>query len=186
MSARTLGALAAILLAADPALAAGGDSGVFWEVLNLLLLIAVLIFLARRPVLNFLSERRADIEESLEASEQLLRDAEGRLSEWTQRADHLETEIEDIRRLARERAEQEGQRIVADAEAAAERIRREAESAVDREVRRAREILRAEASDLAVELAAERLRAEVNDGDRDRLVDEFVRTIESAGSGRSH
>ena len=49
---------------------------------------------------------------------------------------------------------------------------------MDQELRRAREELRREAAELAVELAAETLRARVGDADRERLVDDFIVTIE--------
>jgi F0F1-type ATP synthase membrane subunit b/b' len=45
------------------------------------------------------------------------------------------------------------------------------------ELRRAREVLREEAAQLAIELAGERLAREVTDTDRDRLVDEFIDLI---------
>jgi F0F1-type ATP synthase membrane subunit b/b' len=47
--------------------------------------------------------------------------------------------------------------------------------------------LRDEASDLAVELAAEMLREQVTANDRERLLEEFIQRIEqtdSAGNGR--
>ena len=50
-------------------------------------------------------------------------------------------------------------------------------------MRRARDLLRAEASELAIELAGERLRQQVSDADRDRLVDEFVARIEAGDAG---
>jgi len=86
-----------------------------------------------------------------------------------------------IRADARDRAEAERNHILADAASAAERIRNDARSAVDQELRRAREDLRREAAELAVELAAEALRSRVTDADRSRLVDEFIQTIERSG-----
>jgi F-type H+-transporting ATPase subunit b len=92
----------------------------------------------------------------------------------------LESELEGIRATARERAAAEREHILADATAAAERIRRDAQAAIEHELLRARARLRQEAADLAVELASETLRRQVTDADRERLLDEFVRTIERA------
>jgi F-type H+-transporting ATPase subunit b len=83
--------------------------------------------------------------------------------------------------MARERAEQERSQILEDARATAERIKRDAASGVDREVERAKQALRDEAADLSVELAGKLLQEQVTDGDRDRLVDEFVAEIETGG-----
>jgi F-type H+-transporting ATPase subunit b len=171
-----------LLLVASPAAASeegGGLMAFVWEAGNLLLLLGVLVYLGRKPVLNYLSERRQRIVDNLASSERLLEDAEGRLTEWTEKAARLDGEVEEIHRLARERAEQERLQILEDARVTAERIKRDAASGVDREVERAKQALRDEAADLAVELAGHLLQEQVTDGDRDRLVDEFVAEIET-------
>jgi len=184
MSSRSfLGALL-LLLAASPAAASeegGGLMEFVWEAGNLLLLLGVLVYLGRKPVLNYMSERRLRIQENLANSERLLKQAEDRLSEWNQKASKLDAEVEELRQMARDRAEQEKAQILEDARLAAERIKRDAASGVDRELERAKQALRDEAADLAVELAGKLLQEQVTDGDRDRLVDEFVAEIE-AGS----
>ena len=184
MSSRTfLGALV-LVLAASPAAASeegGGLMDFVWEAGNLLLLLGVLVYLGRKPVLNYLSERRQRIQDNLANSERLLTEAKARLAEWTQKTGQLDVEIEELRQMARERAEQERAQILEDARLTAERIKRDAASGVDREVERAKQELRDEAADLSVELAGKLLQEQVTDGDRDRLVDEFVAEIE-AGS----
>jgi F-type H+-transporting ATPase subunit b len=173
-----------VLAVASPAAAAeegGGLMDFVWEAGNLLLLVGVLVYLGRKPVLNYLSERRQRIQDNLASSEQLLKDAEDRLAEWTQRAGKLDVEIEELRQMARERAEQEKAQILEDARTTAERIKRDASSGVDREIERAKQALREEAADLSVELAGKLLQEQVTDGDRDRLVDEFVADVEAGG-----
>ena len=81
----------------------------------------------------------------------------------------LESEIEQIRNTAQERAEREATQILSDAQATAERIQRDAAAAIDSELRRAQDRLRAETSELAVELAASILAENVTDEDRGRL-----------------
>jgi F-type H+-transporting ATPase subunit b len=180
------GALAAGAALAVPALAraagAGGEGGgeAFWEWLNLAVLIAALVYFGRKPVSTFLSERKSGIERDIQGAEQLLRDAETRLREWSARAARLEDEVAEIRRVARDAAQQEAERIVADARAASERIRRDAAAAVQREAERARRRLRQEAADLAIAGAERRLAAALEPADGDRLFDEFVARIERA------
>jgi F-type H+-transporting ATPase subunit b len=181
---------AAVFVAALPAalvpavaLAAGGEAGEsamthVWEWLNLALLLGVLFYLGRKPVLAFFGDRRSRIEKELESAESLLREAQVRLAEWSARAAGLDGEMEQIKRVAREAAEQEAARVVADAHATADRIRRDAASAVEREAARARARLRQEAADLAVASAEGLLREQVQPADGDRLFDEFVGRIE--------
>lgn len=184
--------LTVALAAAGPALAAGGGehdvmSNLVHPALNLLLLLAVIIYFARKPIKAFFGDRRIQIQDELRRAAELKAEAEARYTDWQRRLTDLDAELETIRATARERAEAERERIVADAEAAAERIRSDAHAAVDQELRRARERLREEASELAIKIAAERLEEQLTDDDRSRLLDEFVQRIEQTseptGSG---
>ncbi|NNL66078.1 MAG: ATP synthase F0 subunit B, partial [Myxococcales bacterium] len=154
---------------------------------NLILLFGVLVYFAREPISSFFRARHSQVKTDLDSAAGVLSDAEARLAEWQARADRLDAEIADIKRVAVERAGAESKRILADAEVAAERIRNDAGAAVNQEVARAREALRAEAATLATKLAAELLQSQVNEDDQRRLVDEFVARIEDDGNtGRTH
>jgi len=175
-----------ICLAAAPSLAAGGGDeaggGLFFPILNFVLLIAVLVYFARKPALAFFSERRDRIQGDLRSAAELKKQAEERYAKWQRRLADLETELASIRETSRERATTEREHILADARANAERIRRDASTAIEQELRRARARLREEASDLAIELAEGILREQVTEADRDRLLDEFVARVESSAT----
>ena len=184
MSRLALAAL--VVLAPSAALAAGGGEhggggwSFFWQALNLALLVGVLVWFGRTPVRQFFTDRRHRVRQDLESSARLLAEAEAKLGEWQGRLAGLDAEIGKARETSRRLAEAERERILAEARASAERIRRDATTAVDQEVRRARRALRAEASDLALELAERILREELSAADRERLVTEFVERIERA------
>lgn len=183
---RVLPPLGLTLAAAVPAFAAGedGEAGhVFWEVANLLLLIAVLFFLTRKSVTGFLKTRRDQVAANLSASEALLEESEARLAELNRKSANLDGQLVEIRRETTERAEREAAEIIADARETAARIERDAAGAVERELLRARQTLRDEASRLAIELAAERLKSDVTDADRSRLVDEFIARVGKPAAG---
>lgn len=178
------------LAVAAPAHAATKDGDVLgtliYPAINLALLLGVLVYFGRKPIQTFFRDRRAQIRGDLETAAQLRAEAEERCAELQRRLVNLDGEIESIRQLARERAESERTRILTDAEATAERIRADAGAAIDQELRRAREQLREDASDLAIELAGERLREQITDSDRDRLLDEFIDRIESGAAERKN
>lgn len=181
---RACGLAVGVLLLAAPAIAAGGGEegggeGLLWPSVNLLILLGVLVYFARKPVQQYFSERRSGISGELDEVAQLKKDAEERFSRWQRRLADLESELDGIRTTARERAETEREHILADARASAERIRRDATAAIEQEVRRAHDRLRQEASDLAVELAAGMLKEQVGEADRERLLDEFITRIEA-------
>lgn len=180
--------LALWLLTAGPVQASedasGGLSDLLWSSFNLAILLGVLIYFGRRPIQAFFANRRQEIQRELKDSANQLAEAEATYAEWQRRLIGLESELEEIRTISRQRAESERERILSDARASADRIRRDATSAVEQELRRAREELRDEAAQLALELAARRLEREVGDVDRDRLVDEFIDRVESGAPAR--
>jgi F-type H+-transporting ATPase subunit b len=171
----------ATLLCALPAQASegsgGGLSDLLWPAANLTILVAVLIYFARKPTRDYFASRRSGIQDELKAAAGQLSDAEATYAKWQRRLIDLEAELEEIRATSSQRAEAERDKILSDARASAERIRRDALVAVEMELRHAREQLREEATQLALELATERLEREVTDADRDRLLDEFIDRI---------
>jgi F-type H+-transporting ATPase subunit b len=182
---RRVGLAALLGLLPHAALAAtegheGGGWSFFWQVLNLVLLVGVLVWFGRLPVRQFFGERRHRVREDLESSARLLSEAEARLAEWQAKLASLDAEIAEAHATSHRLAEAERERILAEARSSAERIRRDATTAVDQELRRARASLRAEAADLALELAERILREELTGADRERLVAEFVERLERA------
>jgi F-type H+-transporting ATPase subunit b len=173
---------AALLLLAAPASAAseGGSSDFGWQVFNFVLLVVVLLVVTRKPIQSYLEDRRNGIMTSLSEAAALQREAEVNYSRWQRQLVELDQRIDEIRSTAEERAERESTQILTDARATAERIKRDATAAIESELRRAQARLRAETSELAIELAAGILREQVNDADRDRLLDEFISRIEKA------
>ena len=183
-------AVAAGLLLAEAGFAAGGEERsaadvwkeMAWQGANLALLLGVLVYFGRKPITEFFASRRNGIQSELSQAADLLTAAEQRNAELQRRLVDLSAEVEGINTAARDRANEEAERILADARASAERIRKDAKAAIDQELRRAQAELADEAADLALELAGEKLKAVVSDGDRDRLVDEFITRVEPTGS----
>jgi F-type H+-transporting ATPase subunit b len=168
-----------IVSLAAPALASEGEgSGLFFPIFNFVLLVAVIVYFAGKPIRDFFKERRAAIQDDLHSAAEFRGEAERRYAKWQRKLADLDAELEQIRATSRERAEAEREQIVADANATAERIRADATAAIEQELRRAREVLSEEAANLAVELAGDLLREHVTNADRDRLVTEFIERIE--------
>lgn len=190
MNARLMLTAAFALLTAGVANAAGGgdhaEGGVpifVWEILNFAILVGVLVYFGRKPIRDMFASRREEISGDIDRATELLEQAELRNSEWQRRLADLDVALENIRSSARQRAEEEGERILAEAADGAERIRRDAVAAVEHELRRAQSALREEAANLSTELAAGILDREVGAGDRDRLMDEFISRVDGSGAG---
>ncbi|HIG68931.1 MAG TPA: ATP synthase F0 subunit B [Myxococcales bacterium] len=177
--------IAGILAVASPALAAGGGSGpsaseLMWQAVNLALLLGVLFAVARKPITAYFAERREQIKNDMKSADKLLAESKKQFSEWQGKLAELEAEVQTIRDETRQRAHDERDQIVAAAHDSAERIRADAVAAVDQELRRAQVELREEAANLAIDLAANMITEQVDDRDRDRLLDEFITRVEPA------
>ena len=179
------------VLSTGVAIASGGEEKTQGEIIkellyqggNLLLLLGIFYYFGRGPVTEFFASRRSGIQSELSEAADLLAQAEQRNADLQRRLVDLSGEVDQIKATATQRASDEADRIVADAQASAERIRTDAQAAIDQELRRAQASLREEAADLALELAAGKLEGEVADSDRDRLIDEFITRIEPSTSG---
>jgi F-type H+-transporting ATPase subunit b len=186
---RRIGAAALLLLFALPAQAESPEGEEFQTLLytigNFLILLGVVVYFARKPTQAFFAARRNEIKTDLEGAADQFSESEATYAKWQRRLVDLEEELDEIRATSRQRAEAERERILSDAQSNAERIRRNATTAVKLELRRAREELRKEATQLAIELAAERLNREVNEADRDRLLDEFIDRVAEMPSANS-
>jgi len=179
---RRLLAVPLLLLLAAPAQAAteAAASTFLYQVVNFLLLLVVLVVVARKPIQTYFQDRREGILTSLSEASELHRQAEENYARWQRQLVELDRKVDEIRSNAQERAERESTQILADAQATAARIQRDATAAIESELRRAQSRLRAETSELAVELATRILYDHVTDEDRGRLLDEFISRIEQS------
>src|SRR5262245_59363019 len=161
----------------------GGDKWGMWLTIgrffNLAVLIGVLIWVGRKPLQSFYANRTATIQRQLREAQEARRQAEARLAEIEGRMRHLDDEVAALRAVAAEQAEQEYVRLLEAAQHDAEKIVERARREIDGLTRAAQVELRTQAAELAVRLAEERIRTEINDDDRKRLFQRFVATLQS-------
>jgi F-type H+-transporting ATPase subunit b len=155
----------------------GGKWGI-WETVgrffNLGLVVAVLVYALRKPMGQFLEERRQNIRKSLQEAEQARIAAEAKLAEMETRMSALDAEMDGIRQKAAQDADEERRRSTAQAEEEAERIVAVARREADSLVRSAGLELRQEAARLAVQLAEGKIRAQLGTEEDSRLIDHFA------------
>jgi len=175
------------VLAPTAALAAGGENSFadfIYQAINLVIILAVLFYFARKPALEYFATRRADVQRDLQAAGDLLSDAEARYSEIQQKLAELQSETEEIRENSRRRADEECERLLAEARRQAERVQSDAQLAAEQEFARARRALRAEAANLAAEIADRLVKEKMGVADQERLLDEFITSVDSAPAAK--
>jgi F-type H+-transporting ATPase subunit b len=170
-----------VALFPQPALASEGG-GPSWKMLGLHVLnFSFLLFLlyryARPAVLEFLRERSRGIRQDIESAEDRLRAAEAEIAQLRTRLSDLDAESAHIVSSTTEQAELEKARAFERAAETSRRIQEDAQRVAAQETERARQALRAEAGELATQLAAELLRENLTAEDDQRLVQEFTERV---------
>jgi F-type H+-transporting ATPase subunit b len=187
-----LGALCAlaILSGSSLALAAGGGAGagpheINWKELgfsffNFAVFLGALVYLLRRPIRDFLTNRRAILEDSLEEAARLRSEAEARLRDLEARLADLDAERKKILAQYQREGEAEKERLVESARRAAASMRRELKLRLDQEARQLQKELRHRAVDAALEMAERIVRAQVTADDRRRFADDYIEKLKTA------
>lgn len=188
-----LALFAVVLTSASEALAGGGGGGAHtagephfnwkelgWHAGNLLVFLAGLVILLRKPLAQFLGARRAAIAEGLEEAARLRSEAAAKLQDLEARMSNLTAEREHILSTFREEGERERQRLVEAARAAGEAIRRDASLTLEQDSRGMRRIVRDRAVEASLALAEQLVQAELDGADRLRLADEYIDKLPAA------
>lgn len=156
-----------------------------WHLFNLLVILGVIFWMARRPVTDAIRNRAHDIRKEITDAARMRDEAMQRHEELGARLARFEDEVAQMKAAAAEEARQEEQKLVDRARAEAVRIQQTAERSIRDEVVRAQVALRKEAVDLAVQLAEQTLRAEVGPEDHKRLARQFLASL-TPGSETDH
>jgi len=177
VSAGFIGLSAGVVLASGDG-AQHADSGVLlkdflYRLFNFAILVGGLAYFVAKPLKNALAGRREGIEEELKKAREAAEHAELRFAEYDAKLTSAEEEIEQIKIDIRNEAEQEKQRIIAEAEEMAAKIKEDSGKTAEHEIEKARLVLRQEAAELAVELAKDILKDSFNREDQARLVEEY-------------
>jgi F-type H+-transporting ATPase subunit b len=186
-----LSALIVLFVLCTSAFAAGGggeQGGVhdgskvldlLYRVLNFAALVIILYIVIRKTaVKDFLSARRAEIEKRLADLKGDRESAERRYQELERKLKEFEEKKREIIEQFRADGAAEKEKIIADAKKRAEDILAQADLTIELQTQAARDRLRQEAVDTAAGKAQEMIAKEMKDSDQDRLVDEFIESVE--------
>ncbi len=170
-------------LLSSPAFASGGGLSwldLLWHALNLGILLGLLIYFGKKPLLGALKERAEGIQGEIGEAAQLHDEALALLAKYQSKLSGLEAEAERLLTEYRLEAEAEKQHILEEAEREAERIQREARRSIEGEMGRVRAQLQAEVVDMAIAAAEEAIRLRLNSSEQQRLTREYLKQLDTA------
>lgn len=172
-----------IVLVAAVAWAAGAEEHVdtkaqlidfAWRIVNFAILLFILYKLMWKKMKSFFAGRREGIKASLEEAEVVKADAEKKFKEYDEKIKKAEEEIQGISAMIKAQGEEEKKRIIADAERASVKMKEDAQARMEQELKKAKNELRLEASELAVQMAEDILKKKVTKEDHEGMVREYL------------
>jgi len=151
--------------------------------------ITVLFFLLRkilfRPVTKFMAERAKKIQDSIEQSEKDKTQAKAMLAQYEAHLKAAESEAEAIIHTAKQHAQEEAQKIIAESRESAEAAMINARKQLEAERQAAMAVFRKEAADLVVaatgRLVGRELKSEDSKHYADMLIDEIAPSHSQTG-----
>ena len=151
-----------------------------WQLLNLALFLAVLVYFVARPMTEAFRKRQLQVEETLKLARERRAEAARFEAQMNERMALLEREVQDIRRQGKEDGESARTALEARAREEAERVREGSQADIERRLAAAKAQLRQVAADLTAAAAVELLSKEIRDDDRRRLLEDGVQKLKEA------
>ena len=153
-----------------------------WKWANFAILAVGLGYLMAKNLPAVFSSRTKEIQKGISESQQMKQDAERRSAEMDSRLNSLGADIERFRVQSAAEMQQEGERIGRETAAQLKKIEEHAAVEIESVGKTARRQLKEYAAELALGLAEERLRTRIDSATESKLVDDFVRDLESQAS----
>jgi F-type H+-transporting ATPase subunit b len=153
------------------------DKSLIIQAVNFVILLIVLHRLLYKPLMATMDERSNAIKRSLEEAQAARADAARQQEENAARLKAAYAEAAAIHEQARKEAAEEQRRLVEAARTESQRMMDAAKAQLDADIRRAREELRREVSEIAVSVAEKLVRRSLRDEDHRRIVDEAIAGI---------
>jgi len=174
------------LLTGSVAFASGGEGSepnllkaYFWSIVNFLILVSLLVFMMKKmDIKGYFKKRTELIEQSLKEAREAKELAQKALAEVEERLKIKDREVEEILKAARESGERETGRLTEEGDKLKARILEQTKNNIDFEVKRAKEAIKQEAVEIAMELAEKKLKEKLTKEEQMKLLEESIAKIE--------
>ncbi len=147
---------------------------VAFQLLNTLILCGVLSYLLYKPVTKFMSARRERIAGQISSAEEQLSDANKLKAQYEDKLKAIEKEKQEILDLARSRAVQREQEIIAEAKKEAETLKNRAMVDIQREQEKAKDEIKKQIIEVSSLMASRFVAASIDEKQQNKLVDEVI------------
>ncbi|MBF0320258.1 MAG: ATP synthase F0 subunit B [Nitrospirae bacterium] len=152
----------------------------FWLVVNFLVLVGVIGYFLKKPLIAYYKQRTELLEKALKEAQVAKELAQRALNEIEQQLRLKDEEIKKIIEAATSAAESERDRLIAEGKETSAAIAELSEKNIGYELKKARDLIRQKAAAAAVELAAEKINKSMNSDIAGKLLDDSISKIGTA------
>lgn len=145
--------------------------------LNWLVLVSLIVVFAKKQLPAALKKRKASIVSGMEEAGRVKAQAESRLNELEDKLSHVDEEIERIKAEMQRSGEAERERILREADERRQRLERDAARLIETELEGAKDQLRREVVDAALQQATEEVSRQLTAQDQQSLFDEALGSL---------
>lgn len=153
------------------------EVSVWWKWANFAILAGGLGYMIAKNAPAYFAARNEEIRKGLEEGAELQREANARTAAMEARLKNLEAEIAELRAKAKAEIANEGERVQAETAAAMAKIQAHAESEIASAAKNERAVLKTYAADLALKMAEEKLRGQLNTQADAGLIQGFLKGL---------
>jgi F-type H+-transporting ATPase subunit b len=159
----------------------GSIMGTVWQLINFGILVAILVYGAKKADLKGLLRKRSeDIRTGIEEARQAREMAEKALKEVEERLKLKDQEIEKIISAASASGEREREAAIEDGKRMSEQMVEQAKTNIQYELEQARAAIKAEAVELAMELATKKIGERMTSEEQRKLIEESLAKLEES------
>lgn len=150
-----------------------------WKILNFAILVFILVKFLGKPFKNFLKQRTELIEKTLKEAREAKELAARALAEVEDRLKSKDKEIQDIISISERSARVEYDQLIKQGEEMREKVIAQAKSNIDYELKAAIETIKAEAVEIAMELAEKKIKERLSETEQIKLIEESLFRMEA-------
>jgi F0F1-type ATP synthase membrane subunit b/b' len=182
--------LAPVVLAQEPQASGNSkeptsDPWIWWKWANFALLAGVLGYLANKHAGSYFRGQTEEIQRGIVEAGKMKAEAEAQAARIAQRLSGIQSEIDQLRAYAHTEMAAEAERLKNDTKRAVERQLQQTQQELELMAKAARHELKGFSADLALGLAEQRIRASLNAGSQDGLVNAFIKDLHQGEQHRS-
>jgi F-type H+-transporting ATPase subunit b len=150
---------------------------IVWQILNIALLGAALVFFLRKPLAKLLARRSQRIRDSLREVYSAREETLARLALVDAQIKALAREVEEIKNKARKEVDEQRERLLKEAEQECQSLNRSSQQYIERKIDESQKRLKAYAIEKAISCAEEKIALELSEDFHNKLIDAYIKQL---------